>query len=824
MEITESNITLDCQGHYIEGAQNGYGIYISLLTSNQSDNVRNVTVKNCRVGHWYDGIFINGHPLNDEFEGNHKIENNILYSNSFGIRVYDASNYNYFTKNIIRGNTYGFCVYRHHTSPKGNLVINGSIDSNGLDFYTNSYFAENYFRNTNFTEPRKFWVDRSWFVYSESPNGVPGLYTYVDFSLSQNITRKIISWDRDLVEFNDTGGTPNVTYYLMWLYPDSWYSVYINNVKILTEKVNASGQTSRFSILMSEGKTYNIKVVRTTEPDTSPPSISISSPPEGSWQISDFQLTYSVTDNVATDKCLLYTRSGSTWTYRGEISCGSSNTTITVGLNKFCSVEGVNECGVRIWSNDTSGNYNSVERNFSIDIFPPTYSLSSVNSTVAGEFTLFSVKWNDTRGLSGYIFSIDNCTLNFYNYSWVSWQTSPLEAWSNITAKINSTVGCTIRWKVFVNDTSNRWNVSLEYSFNTSSKIYCGNGACEEGETCSNCPQDCACPGSPGCCGNSCGCPGGQVCENNVCVTPSQPSPPPECSQDFVVLSEEKNITLIVKCIDKNQIRSFTSSDFLIYNLTLKANVSTYNFIIKVQRINESLIDPNLALNKKVYYYLEFSSENLEEKNLEKITTRFKVKKSWVYFNNINVSTISLYRLKTSWEKLRTYRINEDSSFIYFESELPSFSLFAIAGEEKVSLPTPECPVCPEPSEWSNCTQGKRNRTVYYCGEETNFRCLSYLQEEECEEGEKKKEEGLPILYIILPIIACVFIPSIFIVFYFRKRAKPKEEFILTEEGVFCPRCGTKMEKTYSGRSIEIYECPKCKYSRPELKRSYFKQ
>ncbi|MEM5794065.1 MAG: hypothetical protein QXS48_02580 [Candidatus Aenigmatarchaeota archaeon] len=49
------------------------------------------------------------------------------------------------------------------------------------------------------------------------------------------------------------------------------------------------------------------------------------------------------------------------------------------------------------------------------------------------------------------------------------------------------------------------------------------NGTCDPGETCSNCLQDCPCPGSPGCCGSSCGCGAGEVCENDVCVTPTPP-------------------------------------------------------------------------------------------------------------------------------------------------------------------------------------------------------------------------------------------------------------------------------------------------------------
>jgi len=115
---------------------------------------------------------------------------------------------------------------------------------------------------------------------------------------------------------------------------------------------------------------------------------------------------------------------------------------------------------------------------------------------------------------------------------------SPTEGWSIFTTTLSSNVGCNVRWMVYANNSLNEWNSSEILSFQTTSSAYCGNGACDSGETCSNCLQDCPCPGSPGCCGNQCGCPSGQVCQNNVCVTPSPPPslPPPPCdpSKDFV--------------------------------------------------------------------------------------------------------------------------------------------------------------------------------------------------------------------------------------------------------------------------------------------------
>ncbi len=106
---------------------------------------------------------------------------------------------------------------------------------------------------------------------------------------------------------------------------------------------------------------------------------------------------------------------------------------------------------------------------FTLDNTPPTYSDNSTNSTLAGTPVEHRLKWSDNTGLSGYIFSFDNCTGSFVNDTWVAFSSNP--DWSNVTKVINSTVGCKIRWKVYANDTSNNWNVSDTYSYITTSYI-----------------------------------------------------------------------------------------------------------------------------------------------------------------------------------------------------------------------------------------------------------------------------------------------------------------------------------------------------------------
>jgi len=71
------------------------------------------------------------------------------------------------------------------------------------------------------------------------------------------------------------------------------------------------------------------------------------------------------------------------------------------------------------------------------------------------------------------------------------------------------------------------------------------------------------------------------------------------------------------------------------------------------------------------------------ETNIANPVIGFKVAKSWIIENNIDESTIKLNRYSSgAWNKLPTTKTDEDISYIYFSSETPGFSPFAITGDE----------------------------------------------------------------------------------------------------------------------------------------------
>jgi PGF-pre-PGF domain-containing protein len=66
-------------------------------------------------------------------------------------------------------------------------------------------------------------------------------------------------------------------------------------------------------------------------------------------------------------------------------------------------------------------------------------------------------------------------------------------------------------------------------------------------------------------------------------------------------------------------------------------------------------------------------------------TISFKVDKSWIQENDIDPSSIVLYKYddeKKEWEKLSVNLEREDNEFLHFTANVPGYSSFVITGEK----------------------------------------------------------------------------------------------------------------------------------------------
>jgi PGF-pre-PGF domain-containing protein len=121
-------------------------------------------------------------------------------------------------------------------------------------------------------------------------------------------------------------------------------------------------------------------------------------------------------------------------------------------------------------------------------------------------------------------------------------------------------------------------------------------------------------------------------------------------------------------------------------NVTVKNTVVNMQIIIK--KLDAKPVSITKELAGKVYHYINVDKANVTDADFTKVKIKFKVEKSWINANGINVSTIALSRYEASglWNTLVTKKYNETSDDLYFEAESPGLSVFAVSGETNVGF------------------------------------------------------------------------------------------------------------------------------------------
>ena len=142
--------------------------------------------------------------------------------------------------------------------------------------------------------------------------------------------------------------------------------------------------------------------------------------------------------------------------------------------------------------------------------------------------------------------------------------------------------------------------------------------------------------------------------------------------------------------------REFISKDEIIcYHFESEGNIVEYinftskktagNVKAKIEILNHTSSLVNYAPIDIVYKNLNIWVGNFgwaTEKNIDNVSISFKLERSWITHNNIDITTIEMNRYNSGkWNPLATSLIRQDDTHMYFEAKTTGFSPFVITGK-----------------------------------------------------------------------------------------------------------------------------------------------
>ena len=122
-----------------------------------------------------------------------------------------------------------------------------------------------------------------------------------------------------------------------------------------------------------------------------------------------------------------------------------------------------------------------------------------------------------------------------------------------------------------------------------------------------------------------------------------------------------------------------SSKEISINQLTIKTKIPLNNVEITITKKSTRPDTVTVDVAGTVYQYLDITTKNIADADIDSAKIRFNITQSWLDDNNLSAGTVALNRYyNDSWQKLTTTRIGDNGTYIEYEAETPGFSVFAI--------------------------------------------------------------------------------------------------------------------------------------------------
>ncbi len=220
---------------------------------------------------------------------------------------------------------------------------------------------------------------------------------------------------------------------------------------------------------------------------------------------------------------------------------------------------------------------------------------------------------------------------------------------------------------------------------------YCGDGYCDSGENCASDNSACA---TGYACTDGCVATGGSGTSTSGGGGGGGGAPPEddEEEEDEETSSEqEPEETQTVAGIGSGSSDEipFTNTEIGVTEITIIAREPITQNTITIKKPSSKPSEVTQP-SGKLYAYLVITT-GIADEAVETTTITFTVTQSWISSNNIDPGSVVMQRYNVGWGSLQTDKVSETTEKITYKATAPGFSVFAVTGSEKQTLPTTTC-------------------------------------------------------------------------------------------------------------------------------------
>ncbi len=319
------------------------------------------------------------------------------------------------------------------------------------------------------------WLRRKWYYRAYANNSVGNPVNNV------NVSAYNISGILQFAELTNTSGWTNITTITDYVNTGGTRNYY-NNYTISTDTLPYSIGEQNFSRNITDNLISDILILTY---DLTSPNATLLTPTNNSYKNTDQNFSVNLTDNIGLKNATLHIFNSTDNEVNTTVFTSISGTLESAIGVVVTLVDGVYKWFYEVF--DLAGNQFIIQNNTVIIDTTPSYFTAIPNGISQSHSQSFNVTFNATDGIAFGYYSINWTDTFAINQSGYLNNTGTLEVGNYyINVTINDTAG---------NKNSTIFNINITSSLTPS----CGDGTCNNGETCSTCPRDCGqCQSSSG--------------------------------------------------------------------------------------------------------------------------------------------------------------------------------------------------------------------------------------------------------------------------------------------------------------------------------------